>query len=77
MTESRRYSPVSAKRSAGPFSVKQHGGRRRVRKGEYPTVPQYQVSKGRLIVTAALELSTNQVTHFYSDKKDSGENARA
>jgi hypothetical protein len=57
----------------GPFSVKQHGGRRRVRKGEYPTVPQYQVSKGRLIVTAALELSTNQVTHFYSDKKDSGE----
>lgn len=57
----------------GPFSVKQHGGRRRVRKGEYPTVPQYQVSKGRLIVTAALELSTNQVTHFYSDKKDSSE----
>jgi transposase len=57
----------------GPFSVKQQGGRRRVRKGEYPTVPQYQMSKGRLIVTAALELSTNQVTHFYSDKKDSGE----
>jgi transposase len=57
----------------GPFSVKQHGGRRRVRKGEYPTVPQYQISKGSLILTAALELSTNQVTHFYSNKKDSGE----
>jgi hypothetical protein len=57
----------------GPFSVKQRGGRRRVRKGEYPTVPQYQISKGRLIVTAALELSTNQVIHFYSDKKDTGE----
>jgi transposase len=57
----------------GPFSVKQHGGRRRVRKGEYPTVPQYQISRGRLIVTAALELSTNQVTHFYSDKKDTSE----
>src|SRR5262249_35967255 len=57
----------------GPFSVKQHGGRRRVRKGECPTVPQYQISKGRLIVTGGLELSTNQVTHFYSDKKDSGE----
>jgi transposase len=57
----------------GPFSIKQHGGRRRVPKGEYPTVPQYQVSKGRLIVTAALELSTNQVTHFYSDKKDTAE----
>jgi transposase len=57
----------------GPFSIKHHGGRCRVRKGEYPTVPQYQVSKGRLIVTAALELSTNQVTHFCSDKKDTGE----
>jgi transposase len=30
----------------GPFHVKEHGGRRRVRKGEYPTVPQYQESKG-------------------------------
>jgi transposase len=57
----------------GPFSVKEHGGRRRVRRGEYPTVPQYQVSNGRLIVTAALELSTNQVTHFYSTKKDTNE----
>jgi transposase len=57
----------------GPISIKQHGGRRRVRKGEYPTVPQYQISKGRIIVTAALELSTNQVTHFYSDKKDTAE----
>jgi DDE superfamily endonuclease len=26
-----------------------------------------------LIVTAALELSTNQVTHFYSEKKDTAE----
>ena len=57
----------------GPFSIKHHGGRCKVRNGEYPTVPQYQVSKGRLIVTAALELSTNQVTHFYSHKKDTGE----
>ena len=31
----------------GPFSVRQHGGRRRVRRGEYPTIPQYQSSKGR------------------------------
>jgi len=57
----------------GPFSIKQHGGKRRVRRGKYPTVPQYQISKGRLIVTAALELSTNQVTHFYSTKKDTHE----
>ena len=44
-----------------------------MRGGEYPTIPQYQISKGRLVVTAALELSTNQVTHFYSDKKDTEE----
>jgi hypothetical protein len=57
----------------GPFSVRQHGGRRRVRRGEYPTIPQYQQSLGFLIVTAALELSTNQVTHFFSKKKDTDE----
>lgn len=54
----------------GPVSVRQRGGRRRVRRGEKPTVPQYQNSKGWLIVTAALELSSNQITHFYSKKKD-------
>ncbi len=31
-------------------------------------VPQYQKSKGWLILTAALELSRNQITHFYSKK---------
>jgi hypothetical protein len=40
---------------------------------DVPVVPQYQKSKGSLIVTAALELSTNQVTHFYSAKKDTEE----
>ncbi|MFC2002877.1 IS630 family transposase [Chloroflexota bacterium] len=57
----------------GPFSVKQIAGKRRVPPGEYPTVPQWQKSKGWLIITAALELATNQITHFYSRKKDSGE----
>jgi DDE superfamily endonuclease len=38
-----------------------------------PVIPQFQKSKGSLIVTAALELSTNQVTHFYSPKKDTEE----
>jgi len=57
----------------GPFSVKKIGGRRLVAAGEYPTVPQWQRSKGVLILTAALELSTNQVTHFYSEKKNSQE----
>lgn len=57
----------------GPFSVKQRGGRRLVPGNEYPTIPQWQRPKGFLIVTAALELTTNQVTHFYSRKKDSQE----
>lgn len=57
----------------GPFAVKERGGRRLVRQGKYPTVPQFQRSKGSLIVTAALELSTNQITHFYSPRKNSEE----
>ena len=57
----------------GPFAVKERGGRRLVLKGKYPTVPQFQPSKGSIIVTAALELSTNQITHFYSPRKNSDE----
>ena len=57
----------------GPVAVKQQGGRRLVGPGEYPTIPQFQKSKGSLIVTAALELSTNQVTHFYSGGKNTDE----
>jgi hypothetical protein len=37
--------------------------------GTLHAVPQFQRSKGALIMTAALELSKNQVTHFYSKKK--------
>jgi len=57
----------------GPFSVKQQGGRKFVKADEYPTIPQWQKSKGCLILTGALELSTNQITYFYSTKKDSAE----
>jgi transposase len=57
----------------GPFAVKKRGGQRLVPANEYPTVPQWQRSKGFLIVTAALELSQNQVTHFFSKTKDSAE----
>jgi transposase-like protein/transposase len=57
----------------GPFSVKHRAGRRLVAPGEVATVPQWQKSKGVLIMTAALELSTNQVTHFYSEKKNTDE----
>jgi hypothetical protein len=49
------------------------GGISLVPEGSTRTVPQNQKSKGRLIVTAALELSTNQVTHFYSEKKNTEE----
>ena len=41
--------------------------------GKVRVVPQRQKSKGSLIVTAALELSTNPMTHFYSEKKNTAE----
>lgn len=44
--------------------------------GQLRTVPQWQKSKGSLIATAALELSTNQVSHFYSEKKNTKEMIR-
>ena len=57
----------------GPVSVRERAGRRRAQRGEKPTIPQYQVPKGNVTVTAALELSSNQITHFYSQKKDTAE----
>jgi transposase len=57
----------------GPVSIKIHRGRSLVPAGETKTVPQWQKSKGSLIVTAALELSQNQITHFYSSKKNTKE----
>lgn len=57
----------------GPFAVKTYGGRSLVAPGEQPVVPQWQTSRGSLILTAALELSSNQITHFYSAKKNTAE----
>jgi hypothetical protein len=57
----------------GPVAVLKRGGRKLVAPDESVTVPRWQKSKGVVIVTAALELSTNQVTHFYSDKKNTAE----
>jgi DDE superfamily endonuclease len=57
----------------GPFAVRCREGRKLVAPGENPTIPQWQRSKGVLIMTAALELSTNQVTHFYSKRKNTDE----
>ena len=57
----------------GPVAIKIRGGRSYNPIDQLNTVPQYQISKGSLICTAALELSTNQITHFYSDKKNTTE----
>ena len=57
----------------GPFAIKIKGGKSLTPSGVIKSIPQWQKSKGSLILTAALELSTNQVTHFYSDKKNTNE----
>ena len=57
----------------GPFAIKIQGGRSHTHKDQIKTVPQRQKCKGSLICTAALELSTNQITHFYSEKKNTAE----
>ena len=57
----------------GPFAIKKQNGRKLVLKDEGRTIPQWQQNKGSLIITAALELSTNQITHFYSEKKNTTE----
>lgn len=60
----------------GPFAIKAKAGRVLAEPGFQPTVPQWQKSKGWLIATAALELSGNQVTHFYSKAKNTTEMIR-
>jgi transposase len=60
----------------GPFSVKIRGGTALVAGDVVRTIPQRQKSKGSLICTAALELSTNQITHFYSKNKNTREMIR-
>ncbi len=57
----------------GPFAVRKTGGVKRVAPGDTYTVPQWQKSRGSLILTGALELARNQVTHFYSPRKDTAE----
>jgi transposase len=60
----------------GPFAVKMQPGRALSAPGEQRVVPQWQKSRGCMIITAALELSSNQVTHFYSTKKNTAEMIR-
>lgn len=60
----------------GPFAVKAQPGRALVAPNEKTLVAQWQRSKGCLILTAAIELSSNQITHFYSTKKNTDEMIR-
>ena len=60
----------------GPFAVKMKPGLTLIAPGEQRMVPQWQKSRGCLLITAALELSGNQVTHFYSAKKNTAEMIR-
>jgi transposase len=60
----------------GPFAVKMRGGKALQPPGQVRHVPQWQKSKGSIIVTAGLELSRNQITHFYSDRKNSTETCK-
>jgi transposase len=58
----------------GPVGVKIKGGRMLKAQDDTPLlIPAKQRNKGVVICTAALELSTNQVTHFYSLTKDTFE----
>jgi hypothetical protein len=50
----------------GPFFIRAQGGRALAGPGEMPTVPQYQKSKGCLIMTTALELHTNPAATIQS-----------
>jgi hypothetical protein len=57
----------------GPFAVKTYGGRKLVAPNEQHVVQQWQKTRGSLIVTAALDLCCNQITHFYSSQKNTDE----
>jgi len=54
----------------GPFAIKAQPGRALIGPNEQRLVPQWQRSKGYLILTAAVELSSNQITHFLQHQKE-------
>jgi hypothetical protein len=57
----------------GPVAVKMRGGRSLQPQGQVRTVPQWQKSRGAFILTAALDLAKNQVTYFFSERKNTDE----
>lgn len=54
----------------GPVAVKMRAGRSLQGPDELRTVPQWQQSRGSFTLTAALELSRNQITYFFSEAKN-------
>lgn len=57
----------------GPVAVKMRGGLSLQAPGGVRTVPQWQKSRGAFILTAALDLSKNQMTYFFSESKNTEE----
>jgi transposase len=55
----------------GPLQVKRYGGRCYTPKEDTPTHPQNQRAKGSITLYGALSATTNQVTWFYRNTKDS------
>jgi transposase len=55
----------------GPLQIKRYGGRCYTPKGQTPTHPQNQQSKGSITLYGALSVTTNHVTWFYGKTKDS------
>ena len=60
----------------GPCSVRPKGGRQLAVPGFQPVYQKVDKGKGWFICTCALELSTNQLTWFYSRSKDTSEMIR-
>jgi len=54
----------------GPMQVKRYGGRCYTPKGRTPTHPQSPRSKGSVTLYGALSATTNQMTWFYGNTKD-------
>jgi hypothetical protein len=57
----------------GPFTIRLMPGKKLCAPDEIPSVPQWQKGRGTVILTGAIELRTNQITHFYSEKKNTDE----
>ena len=53
----------------GPVAIKMRAGRALTLPGVNRIVPQWQKSRGTIIVTAALDLARNQVVFLYSERK--------